>query len=75
VFIGGFPLEGISYVASETSESNAYNENLSVDSDDQSLFLRSSGMAMRQREDAKKLTQEGASEFYWSLLIDGLQRW
>jgi hypothetical protein len=74
VFIGGFASGGVAYVTSETTDSNTYNEYLSVDSDDQSLFLRSSGMALGQQEDARKLTQEGASEFYWSLLIGGLQR-
>ena len=40
----------------------------------QSLFLRSMGMAsIGQRNQAAKLTQEGAAELYWEILIGPLQ--
>ena len=74
VFVGdrGFS-GGIAYSASEHFGRNSYNELLSVDADDESLFLRSTGMASgRQRHDAK-LTQEGAAELYWGMLIGPLQ--
>jgi hypothetical protein len=65
---------GIAYSASETSASNGYNELLSVQADDQSMFLRSMGMAaMGGGRDTAKLTQEGAAELYWGMLIDRLQ--
>jgi hypothetical protein len=65
---------GIAYSSSETLESNGYNELLSVDADDQVMYLRSLGMALRPISDARaKLSQEGASEFYWSILIERLQ--
>lgn len=71
IFIGNsFTSGGIAYVAGETTESNSYNECLTVQSDDQSLYLRGMGMA---RGDSKKLSQEGAAEFYWSILIARLQ--
>lgn len=73
VFIGGrFVSGGIAYTSSETSESNSYNECLTVETDDQALFLRGLGMAHTQA-DARKLSQEGAAEFYWSMLIAPLQ--
>jgi hypothetical protein len=70
----GFGSDGIAYVSGETTASNALNESLSVEADDQSLFLRSMGMASMMRERDEKLTQEGAAETYWGLLIEPLQR-
>jgi len=74
VFVGdrGFS-GGIAYSASELFGRNSYNELLSVNADDESLFLRSMGMASGgQRHDAK-LTQEGAAELYWGMLIGPVQ--
>jgi len=73
IFMGGFASGGIAYLAWETTESNSNIECLTVDADGQSLFMRGMGMAITQRGDSSRLTQEGASEFYWSLLIERLQ--
>jgi hypothetical protein len=71
VFIGDrFTGGGIAYLIGETTESNSYNECLTIEADDQILYLRGLGMA---RGDSSKLTQEGAAEFYWSMLIEHLQ--
>lgn len=73
VFMGASHMSGgIAYSSSETSDTS-YNESLSVDADDQSMYLRGLGMAMSQRLDMSKLSQEGASELYWSMLIQPLQ--
>jgi hypothetical protein len=75
VFVGdrGFS-GGIAYSTSEHFGWNSYNELLTVDADDESLFLRSMGMASGgQRNEATKLTQEGAAELYWGMLIGPLQ--
>lgn len=74
VFLGDRFAAGIAYSSSETLESNAYNELLSVDADEQTMHLRPLGMAtMRSGNDRAKLSQEGASEIYWSMLIERLQ--
>ncbi|RAK66366.1 toll/interleukin-1 receptor domain-containing protein [Phenylobacterium kunshanense] len=74
VFMGGGRFSpGIAYVAQETTESNSYNECLTVDADDQSMFLRSMGMARFGNNAPDKLTLEGAAEFYWGILIERLQ--
>jgi hypothetical protein len=74
VFMGDRFASGIAYSSSETLESNAYNELLSVDADEQGMYLRSLGMAtMRGGNERAKLSQEGASELYWSMLIERLQ--
>lgn len=73
VFMGGGHFtSGIAYTATETSDSNSYNENLSVESDDQMLYLQSMGMSFRRGGDVK-LSQEGAAELYWAMLIEPLQ--
>lgn len=73
MFIGGAFVGGIAHLASESLESNSYNESLSVEADDQQLYLRSMGMAhFIDRRDAK-LSEEGAAEIYWSMLIGWLQ--
>ena len=65
---------GISYSASEASAINGFNEMLTVEADEHSMFLRSMGMlALGGRHEAAKLTQEGAAELYWSELIRALQ--
>ena len=71
---GGFTRNGIAFVHGETDSSNTLNESLSVDADDQSLFLKSFGMsaAINGKQEAK-LSQEGAAEHYWAMLIEPLQ--
>jgi hypothetical protein len=77
IFMGGGHFGGgIAYSSSETAESNSYNENLSVDADEQALFLRSMGMARMGRggREDEKLSLEGAAELYWSIFVEPLQR-
>jgi len=76
IFMGGMLAStGIAYSASETDGSNSYNECLSIDADDQSLFLRGSGMShIGYGNDKQQLSLEGAAEFYWGILIQPLQR-
>ena len=76
IFMGARPfIDGIAYTATEASESNSYNECLTINADDQMLFVRSMGMAhFRGRSESEKLSQEGAAELYWGMLIEPLQR-
>ena len=65
---------GIAYSGHESAEKNSHNELLSVASDENMLYL-SAGMAMFHRpNEVAKLTQEGAAEHLWSLLIDAVRR-
>ena len=74
VFMGGGHFaSGIAYSATETDASNSYNENLSVEADDQRLYLKALGMAFRGSASVN-LSQEGAAEYYWAMLIEPLQR-
>ena len=73
VYLGGM-LGAINYLQGETTSSNSSNESLSVDADDQMLFLTSMGMSSFGREREQKLTQEGAAELLWGLVIHPLQQ-
>lgn len=64
---------GLTYSATDSAPSNSFNENLSVDVDDQAMFLRPLGLShFGDRRDAK-LSHEGGAELFWSLLIEPLQ--
>lgn len=74
IFIGDRFADGIAYSSSETLGSNSYNELLTVEADDQALFLRGLGLSrFGDRSEVAKLSQEGGSELYWGLLIAPLQ--
>ncbi len=70
---GGFG-NGISYSQGDDAPTNSMNENLSVEHDDQKMFLRPLGMrSYVSGLDNKSFSQEGAAEYYWSMLIEPLQ--
>ncbi|TDK26186.1 toll/interleukin-1 receptor domain-containing protein [Luteimonas aestuarii] len=71
---GGILGEGINYRQGETTESSSTNETLTVEADDQAIFMKAMGMPMLGSERDRKLSQEGAAEYLWSLLIEPLQR-
>jgi hypothetical protein len=71
--LGGALGNGISYSANDHADDTSFNENLSVEFDDQHMFLKPLGMAMGMVQKDKNLSAEGASEYYWSMLIQRLQ--
>lgn len=73
ITLGGMFGRSIGYSYNDQAGDNSFNENLSVEADDQHLFLRSLGMAMHVGNGERNLTEEGAAELYWSLLIQPLQ--
>lgn len=75
VYLGGGTFgRGINFVQGETTASNTLNESLSVNADDQAMFLVSMGMAGLGRKGDQKLTPEGAAELYWGMLVEPLQQ-
>jgi hypothetical protein len=64
---------GIAYSIGITDSRSQYNEILSVENDGYSLQLRSTGMSMMGRRNQGIMSQEGAAELYWSILIERLQ--
>ena len=66
-------MSGIGYSHNDAAPQGSYNENLTVETDDQALYLKALGMNFgRQREG--KLSMEGAAEFYWGMFVEALQR-
>lgn len=64
---------GIKYSSSGVS-TNSFNESLSVETDDQSMFLKPLGMARIFSQDtSENLSEHGAAEYFWALLIERLQ--
>lgn len=74
VFVGdGVVGRGIAYSSSERF-GGGFNELLTVESDDQALYLRSLGMsAVASGGRQARLSQEGAAELYWQMLVEPLQ--
>jgi hypothetical protein len=64
---------GINYAQGETTTSNSMNESISVDADDQALFLKSMGISSFGGQRGQKLSQEGAAEVLWSILVRPLK--
>lgn len=66
---------GMAYSSSASSNNNGFNELMSVNNDGYSLFLCPMGMAMLGRRSNQKelLSQQGAAEYFWELLIRHLQ--
>lgn len=70
---GGMLGYGISFSANDRADDNSFNENLSVGHDDQNMHLKPFGMQFHGGDREAHLTAEGASEYYWSMLIQPLQ--
>ena len=64
---------GIAYSSNENSSDNSYNEILDIQTDKHSLLWRAQMGAFSGRDPAKGLSQEGAAEHLWSMLIAPLQ--
>ena len=71
VYIGGMP-RGIAYSHSDDVGSNSFNEILSVETDEQSIYFEPLGMSTFDSRE-KKLSFEGAAEAYWALFLEPIQ--
>ena len=67
---------GITYSHNDSAADGSFNENLSVENDDQALYLKPLGMSTigRGGRTEEKLSSEGGAELYWGLFIEPLQR-
>ena len=73
VRVGGMFGASITWLGNDSGQANSHNESLSVGNDDQKLFLSPMGMPMGSVNRDANLTQEGAAEYFWDLLISPLQ--
>jgi len=73
IVLGGMFGHGINYSHNDQGSDNSLNESLSVEADDQSMYLKAFGWASTQGRKDRHLTFEGAAEYYWSMLMEPLQ--
>ena len=72
--LGGMHGRCINYSQGDTAPLNSCNESLQVESDDQKLYFRPLMSAHRGgRDQTTGLSDEGAAEYLWSMLIEPLQ--
>lgn len=71
-FGSGFRRGGITYSSDASSRGNSFNEELSVENDDQALFLKPLGTSFRGSTNVKLSPEQGA-ELFWDMLIGPLQ--
>jgi hypothetical protein len=64
---------GIAFSHNASTSSGSYNEMLTVEATDQSLYLKTLGLSSLGGSD-KHLSQEGAAELLWDLFIRAAQR-
>ncbi len=74
VCLGGLLGHGISYSNAVGGTGNSFNESLSVEQDEQHLYLKPMGMWTMSGNRDEQLGFEGAAEYYWSMLIEPLQQ-
>lgn len=65
---------GIAFSYDASANRGSFNEMLSVQADDQAMYLKSLGMSWGGGERDKHLSEEGAAEFLWDLFIQHAQR-
>lgn len=70
---GSMSSNGITYSGNEDSSDNSYNELLDIHVEKHSLQWRAQMGAFSGRDPAKGLSQEGAAEHLWTMLIAPLQ--
>lgn len=66
--------KGISFTNDESAPENTMQESISVNHDEQYLFLVPMGMSYGVSQRSSKLGFNGASEYFWDMLISPLQR-
>ena len=73
ISLGGMLGSDITYSSSDHFRDNIFNASLSVENDDQTLFLTAMGVGLFPNQVGSHLTPEGAAEYYWSMLMQPLQ--
>lgn len=68
-----FASRGITYSQSEDASRSSFNESLSIVEDGYALHLKPLGMQFHGGSGESALSQQGAAEYYWGILIRPLQ--
>ena len=70
--LGGMFGNSINYSTNADANDNSCNESVSVEHDDQNMFLKPMGLPLSGIR-MSKMTKEGTAEYFWSLFIEQLQ--
>lgn len=74
IWLGGlFRTDGLYFSFNGVGDGNSYNESMSVRDDGYTLFFEPLGMSRFGQAVNKKLTFEGAAEYFWSLFVERLR--
>lgn len=65
---------GIAYVENDSGNTDSFNETLSVEFDQKSLYLKPMGMPLFGQGTAEKMDAQAAGEYLWSLFLRPLQQ-
>jgi hypothetical protein len=64
----------IGFRSDDTGATGSMNENLTVQPDEQTLYLKALMSGFHQGGRDRKLTMQGAAEYLWELFMEPLQR-
>jgi hypothetical protein len=64
----------LSFSYSADAGANSFNEMLTIESDSQAMHFKPMGMQFHRGEQNSQLSEQGASEYFWGMFIEQLQR-
>lgn len=73
IVLGGMFGKGITYSNNDRGNDNSCNENLSIESDEQEIYLKALGMRFGSQGQKSRMSMEAAAEYYWSMLMEPIQ--
>ena len=74
IWLGGLTsMNALLFSFQGVGNGNSYNESMSVRDDGYTLFLEPVGFTMFGQQQNKKLTNEGAAEYFWTLFVEKLR--
>lgn len=76
IWIGGMMSrsQSLSFSYNANARSGSSNEMLSVEVDSQSMYFKSLGLRSFSKQQDERLSEQGAAELFWGMLIEPLQR-
>lgn len=76
VWLGGLGgrSQAVSFSYKANSARGSFNEMVTIESDSQSMYLKALGMQNFHVQQNAQLSEQGASEYFWGMFIERLQR-
>lgn len=76
IWLGGLGgrSQALSFSYNANSAKSSFNEMVTIESDSQSMYFKALGMQHHRSEQSTQLSEQGASEYFWGMFIERLQR-